>query len=88
MIRFVLLKEYFGYGVENGLDLQTQLGQRHQLESIRAIPARDAGGMGQIISVEMEKKWTKVNYIQETDLTPSGDGLDMGDKKNEKAEEV
>lgn len=26
MIRFVLLKEHFGYGVENGLDLQTQLG--------------------------------------------------------------
>ena len=64
------------------------LGQRHQLEAIRAIPAGGAGGMDQSISVEMEKKWTKVNYIQETDLTPSGDGLDVGDKKNEKAEEV
>ena len=25
MIRFVLLKEHFGYSVENGFDLQTRL---------------------------------------------------------------
>lgn len=61
---------------------------RYQLEAIRTIQARDAGGMDQTVSVEMEKKWTEVNHIQETDLTQSGDGLDVGDKKSEKAEEV
>lgn len=62
--------------------------QRHYLEAIRQIRARDAGGMDQSVSVETEKRWTKVNHIQETDLTQSGDGLDVGDKKNAKAEEV